>query len=136
MIIFQSILTFFKLNFVFRGSCGSCINPPSTNLTCPNPWNTLYVDVFSELQWCRNFLKFESLFFRKNFLLDFLIAQSTWDKTIWYEIISKFGSFASFDWFSINISASLKSSTVFISELSFLRWELLENYNREDPTLV
>ncbi len=44
MIIFESILTFFKLSVVFRGSWGSCVNwlepkidPPSVNLVCPNP---------------------------------------------------------------------------------------------------
>jgi len=42
MIIFESILTFFKLSIVILGSCGSCenwlkpkIDPPSANLACP-----------------------------------------------------------------------------------------------------
>jgi len=44
MIIFESILTFFKSSFILRGSWGNCenwlepkIEPPSANLACPNP---------------------------------------------------------------------------------------------------
>jgi len=44
MIMFESILTIFKLSFNFRGSWGSSVNwfepkgePTKANLACPNP---------------------------------------------------------------------------------------------------
>ncbi len=49
MIIFGWILTPFEPNIIFACSWGSIknwlehrIKPPSGNLACPNPWNTLY----------------------------------------------------------------------------------------------
>jgi len=50
MIIFGSILTTFELSIIFGGSWGSIENwlkpkaePLSGNLSCPNPWNALYL---------------------------------------------------------------------------------------------
>ncbi len=48
LLIFESILTSFKLSIIFGGSWGSTENwlkpknePPSGNLSCPNLWNAL-----------------------------------------------------------------------------------------------
>jgi hypothetical protein len=48
MIIFESILTSFKLSIIIRGSWGGSVNwlkpeikPPKTTLVCPNPQNAL-----------------------------------------------------------------------------------------------
>jgi hypothetical protein len=67
MIIFKSILAFFKLSIVLRASWGSNVNwlepkidPPSANLAYPNPWNAMYMNVlFTDFLY----LLFMSVFF-------------------------------------------------------------------------
>ncbi len=89
-IIFESILTTFKLSLIFRGSWDCSINwlepktkPPKAKLAFPNLWNSLYVKFLSYNQPLKPSLLQEFIFYHFLFFYGFDLNAKTYIFLFW-----------------------------------------------------